>query len=396
MLRRPYLAAAVALLAMLLVFFLPVFSGGKLLAPLDIMSGLLRPWAETENIQVHNAFTYDAISQYLPYDWSVAQSLRQDGYIGWNPYTHSGTAIVENTMLCPGDWHHHLYRFLPFWTAWNAGIILQFAIVGLGMLLLLRSLKIPAAYALVGIVAFAFYSQFTLWIYHRWILGAMCWSPLILWSLLEARRKGRTIDPLSAVFIGLAFRGGHLQACIYVVLLVLLVALADWWQTKDRWKPAVIVRGLALYTVSGLLGTLLTLDVLVETIPALLQGKRELGSRGWMDTLYGLPTLVTSILPTSLGTPQGLDLTRVFRSDLFSIKFMGAVPLLLASFSCFRREAPALAKLLFITGIILPFTPADEWLYSRVTVIFALGGAWLAAWFLATSAGEERSRRWRI
>lgn len=45
------------------------------------------PW---EN--VHNHFTVDAISQYLPYNYSVAQSFRQDGYMGWNPYTHNGTA----------------------------------------------------------------------------------------------------------------------------------------------------------------------------------------------------------------------------------------------------------------------------------------------------------------
>ena len=52
-------------------------------------------------------------SQYLPYNYSVAQSFRQDGDMGWNPYTHNGTAIAENTMLCPGDWHHVLYFFLP-------------------------------------------------------------------------------------------------------------------------------------------------------------------------------------------------------------------------------------------------------------------------------------------
>lgn len=396
MLRKPYLAAAFALIALLVIFFLPVFTGGKVLAPLDILSGLLRPWAETETIQVHNAFTYDAISQYLPYDWSAAQSLKEDGYIGWNPYTHSGSAIVENTMLCPGDWHHHLYRFLPFWTAWNAGIILQFTIAGLGMLMLMRSLKIPAACAFVGIVAFCFYSQFTLWIYHRWILGAMCWSPWILWSLLRAKRAERTVDPLSALFIGLAFRGGHLQTCLFVVLLVGLAAAADWWRTEDRWKPAVIARAFGLYLVSGLLGTVLALDVIVETVPALLHGKREMSARGWIDTLYGLPTLVTSILPSSLGTPQGIDVMKFFRSDLFSIKFMGAIPLLLASLACFRREAPGLAKLLFVAGIVLPFTPADQWLYSRVSVIFALGGGWLAAWYLATASQLSPSRRWRI
>lgn len=40
--------------------------------------------------------------------------------MGWNPYTHNGTSLPENTMLSPGDWHHWLFGFLPFWTAWDA------------------------------------------------------------------------------------------------------------------------------------------------------------------------------------------------------------------------------------------------------------------------------------
>lgn len=50
---------------------------------------------------VHNHFTVDAISQYLPYNYSVAQSFRQDGYMGWNPYTHNGTAIAETRCCAP-------------------------------------------------------------------------------------------------------------------------------------------------------------------------------------------------------------------------------------------------------------------------------------------------------
>jgi hypothetical protein len=61
---------------------------------------------------------------------------------------------------------------------------------------------------------------------------------------------------------------------------------------------------------------------------------------------------------------------------------MGAVALLLAAMGLLRRDAPTVAKVLLLVGLILPFTPADKWLYSRFTVIFALGGGWLAAWQL--------------
>jgi hypothetical protein len=391
--KRPllFLPAAGLWLVMVAVFFWPVIFQGKVLAPLDILDSLLRPWATQKETVVHNAFTYDAISQYLPYDWSVKESIRQDGYVGWNPYVHGGTAIPENTMLCPGDWRHHLYRFLPFWHAWNFGIILQFAIAGFGMLVFLRSQRIPAIYALLGVVAFALYSQFTLWIYHRWMLGAMCWTPWILWALFRARDKGRVIDPLSICFIALAFRGGHLQTCLFVVLLVALVGFRDAWPhiAQRRFFPSL--RALLPYIVSGLFASALALDVIIETIPALLRGNKEMLGRSWTDTLMGLPTLVTSVFPTVMGTPQGLDVMKAFRSGLFSIKFMGAVAFLLALIALFDRRAPATAKILLLAGLILPFTPADKWLYSRVSVLFALGGAWLAAWQLHTQSQSSPS-----
>ena len=380
------------ILAIVMVFFWPVVFQGKVLAPLDITESLLRPWSTSEKVDVHNAFTYDAISQYLPYDYSVYQSLQKDGYIGWNPYVHSGASIVENTMISPGDWHHHLYRFLPFWESWNLGIILQFTIAAFGMLVFLRQQRIPYSYALIGVVAFAFYSQNILWIYHRWILGAACWAPWILWSLLRAKERGRLIDPLSAVFIALAFRGGHLQTTLFVFLLVAIIAFH--YAIPNIWekKPLVALRTISPFVISGLLATLLSVDVLVETIPPLLEGNKSMLERGWITTLMGIPTLLTSIIPTVMGTPQSLDTMKVFGSDLFSIKFMGGIALLLGIAALCNKRAPRLAKTLFIIGLLLPFTPADKWLYSRFTVIFALGGSWLAAWQLYHLSKLDKSK----
>lgn len=50
---------------------------------MDIMDCLISPYATQPMENVHNHFTVDAISQYLPYNYSVAQSFRQDGYMGW-------------------------------------------------------------------------------------------------------------------------------------------------------------------------------------------------------------------------------------------------------------------------------------------------------------------------
>lgn len=169
-------------------FFAPAVFGGKVLAPVDCVECLFKPFATQPMEEVHNQYNVDGASQYLPYSWAMQQSWQSDGYMGWNPYTHNGTSLPENTMLSPGDWHHWLFGFLPFWTAWDAGILLQFFIAGLGMIILLKSRGIPIPYVLLGAVSFSFYSQFIMWIYDRW-LGGIIWAPLIVWSLLEGRRK---------------------------------------------------------------------------------------------------------------------------------------------------------------------------------------------------------------
>ncbi len=57
------------------------------------------------------------------------------------------------------------------------------------MIVFLRSRQVPAPYCLLGAIGYGFYSQFVLWIYHRWVLGTMCWAPWILWALMRNRGK---------------------------------------------------------------------------------------------------------------------------------------------------------------------------------------------------------------
>ena len=74
----------VAFAAILAVFFFPVLFRGSVIAPLDLLGGLLRPWADGPcGAGVHNQCTVDAIRQHIPYDWAVFDSLRRDGFVGY-------------------------------------------------------------------------------------------------------------------------------------------------------------------------------------------------------------------------------------------------------------------------------------------------------------------------
>lgn len=389
--RRSFWLCCLLWTAMVAAFFAPAIFGGKVLAPMDIMDCIISPYATQPMENVHNHFTVDAISQYLPYNYSVAESVRQDGYMGWNPYAHNGTPIAENTMLCPGDWHHALYFFLPFWTAWDTGIILQFLIAGLGMIVLLRNRKVPVPYCLLGAAGYGFYSQFVMWIYHRWVLGTMCWAPWILWALMRNKEK-RIIDLPSILFIALGFRGGHLQACLFIVLLTGCVWLADWWSSPSRWSLKTLWRVSLPYLVSGIGGALLSIDVLSQTIPPLMAGVKELP---FLTGVTHLPSLVTVLFPTLLGVPETIDLFKLMGQDLFDLKFTGSVIFVLSVLGLFNRKAPLTAKFLMVISLVLVFTPLITYFYSRSTAVYALGASWLAAWQLHALTQEPARTVWK-
>lgn len=372
------------------VFFWPVFQG-KVLAPLDILDSLLKPWATEESIRAHNAFTYDAISQYVPYNWSMYQSLRQDGYLGWYSFSHNGAPILENTMLCPGDWHNQLYRWLPFWDGWNLGIVLQFFIAGLGMLLFLHREGLKPIPALLGAISFGFASQFVTWYSHRWVLGALCWAPWMLWAAFRAFRQHSLLSPLLCIFTALAFRGGHLQSCLFVSIVTGTVFLVHAYRFRHDFR--ILERIAALFFTTVVFTSLLCLDVWIETIPAYLARCNPRPFVGIWDALKSTPTLISLLCPFVLGTPDSLNCPALFSSDLFNELFIGTAPFLLGTMALFRKEAPLAAKALFLVGLILPRTPAVTWLYHRCSPIFALGCAWLAVWMIRQLSVESRNQK---
>lgn len=371
-----FLTAIILWLGIVLLFFSPSVFGGKVIAPNDCLENVFRPIADKPIEEVHNHYVVDGVSQYLPYKWAIKKSLDDDGYIGWNPYTFNGTATPANTMASSGDLTNLLYAVMPFWDAWNLGIILQFYIAGVGVILLLRYYKIPIWGCLLAAVSFAFYSQFVIWIYHRW-LGAMIWAPFLVWAMLKY--KQRLINVPAVIFMALLWRGGHLQSCLFGFLLVVCVWISEMWKKDNRWLS---MREWGRLTVSfiliGVFGALLSIDVFFNTLPN-LSSCRELKQEWGYNTIF---TFVTLIFPSSIGVPQTLDGLNVFGFGFFDLKFGGSIVFILAVLACFNRRAPRIARVLFVFSLLVVCTPLLTYLYSRSTVLMALGMAWLAAWQL--------------
>ncbi len=370
-----YIAIALWFVAVL-IFFAPAVFTNKVIAPIDCLECVFRPFADKPIENVHNHFVVDGISQYLPYKWSIKTSFEEDGYVGWTPYTFNGNPISDNTMVSPGDPLNLLYAVLPFWLAWDLGIILQFFIAGCGMILLMRHFKIPVWGALLAAVSFAFYSQFILWMYHKWV-GAMIWSPFLVWALLKYKRH--LINVPAIIFMALTWRTGHLQACTFAFILVACVWVSEIWKKNNAWPTwGTIQKTTASFLLTGVLGAVLSMDVFVDTLQR-MGGCKELPF-GW--GINNIPTYCTLLFPTSLGIPETLDLAKALKLDLFDIKFGGGIVFILALIGCFNKRAPRMAKVIFAVSILASCTPLITYIYSRSTVVMALGMAWLAGWQL--------------
>lgn len=393
------------MIAMVTAAFFPALFGGKILAPLDITKTLLPPWsADAFGPKPHNHFPSDAVTQYLPYRIFAEKSLREDGYIGWNPYEMGGYSLAANTMALPGSWPMQLHRFLPFKDAWNLGIIGEFIIAGSGMLVFLRGRKLPWLLCLIGTVAFMLNAQFIIWIYHRWALGSFCWLPWILWAF----GNGFATNPIQRrtlllpAFLALALLGGSLQHLVFVILACGCIAAGNF----DFRRPLSNSPSLIGWSAAMILALGIAAFSLVPQISGYLSNIAIGHTRGGIGYKNGISQILSHIAlipariwPWLAGDPQSIDGWKLLKSDFMSLNYIGTIPMLLGVISLFLKDIPKAAKWLIAVGLLTPLTPLVGPLYHRVELLFILGGAWATAEILArlpTLSSTIRWPRWLI
>jgi hypothetical protein len=388
--KLPAIAASLAIIAMATVAFFPALFGGKILAPLDITKTLLAPWSGNANgAKPHNHNPSDAVTQYLPYRIFTEKSLKEDGYIGWNPYEMGGYSLAGNTMALPSSWTTQLHRFLPFKDAWNLGIVGEFLIAGIGMLAFLRSRKLPWLACLIGAIAYMANSQFIIWIYHRWALGSFCWMPWVLWSAVGTFQWSKlTIRQLLLPgFLALALLGGSLQHIVFVFLAcacLFLGSIRNLRSAHQSWPTFI------MWAVAFSLAAFLTAFSLYPQINAYLENITLGHVRGGIgypngpsQVIFNALLIPVQIWPWLMGDPQTIDGFKLLKSGFMDLAYLGTIPMLLAVVGLFHKSMPRQAKWLILAGLLIPLTPLVGPLYHRVQLLFLLGAAWMAAEMLA-------------
>ncbi len=369
--------------AVVLVLFRPWWQHGQVCAPLDIITNLYEPWANTHQpVRVKNHYATDAVEQYLLYHAHAQRSYALEQRHGWNIHKSGGTPAYLNTMATPGDWSFQLQRWLPFWSAWHLGLMGQLLIAMLGMYRLLRSQGIQRGLCVLGGLVFGLNSHFFAWMQHRWTLGAFCWTPWWLWTLEQLKQR-KPAGALTPLFFALSLLGGHLQFAVFQFIILGCSSL-DWLiqaRTAGQRLLEPIVKIFAVGAIACGLAAYALLPSVIGYWNTLALGIRR-GGLGYPDGIAGafLNALAypAYVFPFFFGAPNTLDMFKLFRSDLMMVPFFGSLLILMAGIGWFDTRRHRVARWLVAAGLLLPLTPLLGPLYQRLLILWIIGGIWLA------------------
>jgi hypothetical protein len=194
-----------------------------------------------------NPMINDPVDQFIPWRLYARSELRAGRFPLWNPYNAFGThfhANYQSQVLSP---YNILWLALP--PIWGLGFIaaLKWALMGLGMGLLLRRLGLGMPSAVFGSVAAQLMGPMTAWLQwpHTEALSWMPWLMLAALGWIDTRRL--TWLAGFGALVAAEMLAGHVETAFYTLLLagafILAAAGASRLALRQKWL-----------TLGGLLG----------------------------------------------------------------------------------------------------------------------------------------------
>jgi hypothetical protein len=282
----------------------------------------------------HPVLPGDDLTQNFPLRVLAGQQIRHGQLPLLDPYTWSGAPLL-------GDWNAGaaypltlLFAVLPPAGAWTIGMIVTWAVAGVGLLRFLRALQLASLPSLLGALSFAFAGAMSAQVPHFGLVAGLSWVPV---QLLAVLRLTETRDLASrlrwtavlAVVFGVTILAAEPRAIADAGVIVLIYAA---WRVARlgracgaaassvaaglllggclgavQWLPGLAVIGTSQRAVSTAAlfnsGSLPHRWLLLMLVPDLLGGSGSFGQPGFLAS-YNLTEVTgyVGILPLVAAT----------------------------------------------------------------------------------------------
>ncbi len=243
-LRRELAAFALALAALVGVFFHESLLGGKVLSSADVLF-VTASFHEVKgpDYEPHNRLLMDPVLQFQPWLEFNRREIRAGRLPLWNPYAGCGAPHLANGQSAVFDPFHAIAYLgrLPDAYAFMAAARLWVA--GLGMFLLARHWGLGRWGRWFAGLVYPFSGFLVVWLLYP-VTNVAVWFPWVLWAsdrVLD--RVSRRRVAVMALVVGLVLLGGHVQTSAHVLLAAGLNALWRWrrvgWRERSGWIAGI-------------------------------------------------------------------------------------------------------------------------------------------------------------
>jgi hypothetical protein len=364
--------------------------GGKILAPGDLTLFAVPPFTSVRPpglLRAANPTLTDVVFVIEPYLLHAREAIRGGALPIWDPSVGTGRPLGAQAaaQLFPTSW---LAYVLPFWRSLGFIALAKLLLTASGTFLFARTLRLRPVAATLAAGAFAFGTQYIVWLGHSMtdVVALMPWMFLFA-ERLSARARAADAAGLGLV-IGVAQFGGHPESLVVALTGTAAYLVARLARDPDPVGPRLRLL-LGAGVLAGAVGALYWLPLL-----ELVGQSTRAGRDSPPDSVHQLA--VGLVFPEWWGRPDkrvfaagGTGLSSVFVGRAY----LGVLPVLLCfgMFAVPRRRAQVffagagLASLGLIVDI-----PGLRWVATHVppfSLMVIHYFIWLAAFSLAMLAG---------
>jgi hypothetical protein len=407
---RNYMFLFAALAA---VMMSDLFLSGKTYLPADILyQNLLRPDEAYGEPSIRNLLIADPILIFYPQDTFYNENLKKLKIPLWDPHSFCGHPLLasgQSALLYPPRMLLH-FLFSPS-LAHDLTLFIHLMMMGAGMFLLLRELRLGETASAFGAVVWMFNGFAMTWFEFEHAV-MLCANLTLSIFFFEKWLKSGSVPGLmaSGFFIGMCLLGRHLQLDLYAIpaLITYAIARAAGEYSSGRLKALSAVAGSLLAVIIGIGIAAPQLIPTLELVAGSVSQRPE--AQGF--TMLPLSILYTLFAPRLLGsTVDQVDLIPALNINEFA-GCIGVLPFVAAIAACFtsRMRTTVLVMLGFSvffllialgTPVYYPFFHIMPGLkrvaFSRFIFLYAFFMTMLSAFGLETmlTAGVETSAKIR-